>query len=244
MRPSHIGSSPLARGLPHDCRPDRGRMGIIPARAGFTCEADQLHHQHGDHPRSRGVYSGPVSRRSGPEGSSPLARGLPPPRILCLAQYRIIPARAGFTGRSRITYGYREGSSPLARGLLHLGERGDDACRIIPARAGFTGPQRTLTRHEPDHPRSRGVYLMKYGLSILTAGSSPLARGLRLCRPEVWGRDRIIPARAGFTARPRPRAQPRTDHPRSRGVYSRDVSLENEQDGSSPLARGLHWAWK
>ena len=50
-----------------------------------------------------------------------------------------------------------------------------------------------------DHPRSRGVYLMKYGFMMLMAGSSPLARGLLAGYgpwPEAMG---IIPARAGFT---------------------------------------------
>ena len=50
------GSSPLARGLPVNLHLADGRVGIIPARAGFT------HHRHvrrrhaPDHPRSRGVY--------------------------------------------------------------------------------------------------------------------------------------------------------------------------------------------
>ena len=56
---------------------------------------------------------------------------------------------------------------------------------------------------------------------MLTAGSSPLARGLR----EHWqistSQARIIPARAGFTAHPYTVAGLWTDHPRSRGVYLR-----------------------
>ena len=91
---------------------------------------------------------------------------------------RIIPARAGFTGRrracsrwppdhprSRGVYKVRlgfiiisGGSSPLARGL-HLGE--DTlilAGRIIPARAGFTEIYFHNLAFDGDHPRSRGVY--------------------------------------------------------------------------------------
>ena len=50
---------------------------------------------------------------------------------------------------------------------------------------------------------------------------------------------RIIPARAGFTRRPRgSRPRPR-DHPRSRGVYHATGSRVEGLDGSSPLARGL-----
>ena len=54
----------------------------------------------------------------------------------------------------------------------------------------------------PDHPRSRGVYENLTLEGVLDAGSSPLARGLRLgglFLPALW---RIIPARAGFTLTP------------------------------------------
>ena len=51
--------------------------------------------------------------------------------------------------------------------------------------------------------------------------------------------DRIIPARAGFTASSVRHPAPGTDHPRSRGVYnSRDGHCAGVR-GSSPLARGL-----
>ena len=72
-----------------------------------------------------------------------------------------------------------------------------------------------------------------------TAGSSPLARGLRTARDASHEEDRIIPARAGFTpADHRPR-WPQPDHPRSRGVYGRSRSSRPGGRGSSPLARGL-----
>ena len=78
---NRTGSSPLARGL-HSVRlgqPDR--VGIIPARAGFT------------------TCTSPPNQIS--SGSSPLARGL---RRLCglrSGRRRIIPARAGFTRSHR-----------------------------------------------------------------------------------------------------------------------------------------------
>ena len=50
------GSSPLARGLLPVGVPDADRLGIIPARAGFTGGADDSHDDVPDHPRSRGVY--------------------------------------------------------------------------------------------------------------------------------------------------------------------------------------------
>ena len=172
-----------------------------------------------DHPRSRGVYT---ACRSGPinsAGSSPLARGLLDMMVINELNERIIPARAGFTPvlqdtriqlpdhpRSRGVYTRQprssrrpEGSSPLARGLPHQPARRPRQPRIIPARAGFTIPDPVTLIESPDHPRSRGVYLIFGNTVSATKGSSPLARGL----PRFFRRRacpcRIIPARAGFT---------------------------------------------
>ena len=92
--------------------------------------------------------------------------------------------------------------------------------RIIPARAGFTWSSRRRRRRKWDHPRSRGVY-------------------------EVWRRSQtvpkwIIPARAGFTRLRTKMREIMPDHPRSRGVYSDVPGVFPGDDGSSPLARGLH----
>ena len=154
-------------------------------------------------------------------GSSPLARGLPTILVVGSRKCRIIPARAGFTfqggwrgcdesdhPRSRgvyhklpETHAKASGSSPLARGLRSQTRRRRHIHGIIPARAGFTaGPPRPL-RGSPDHPRSRGVYVIGTLLVAYIGGSSPLARGLR-CRYDLgWLARGIIPARAGFTPR-------------------------------------------
>ena len=157
----------------------------------------------------------------GSGGSSPLARGLRGIGVLDVEVAGIIPARAGFTSdlldgvavaedhpRSRgVYYGIRcvrtyvVGSSPLARGLLFpLLSRGIST-RIIPARAGFTAIRTTTPSPRADHPRSRGVYGDKIMTMLRTQGSSPLARGLRASGESACGQERIIPARAGFTAR-------------------------------------------
>ena len=91
-------------------------------------------------------------------GSSPLARGLQVSSEFELADWRIIPARAGFTLlRSQI--GTFIPDHPRSRGVYpgtivvfshHFG--------IIPARAGFTRHMVHDTQISPDHPRSRGVY--------------------------------------------------------------------------------------
>ena len=131
------------------------------------------------------------------------------------------------------------GSSPLARGLLVVGRRESIDRRIIPARAGFTFNPHTMLPSSQDHPRSRGVYLIRSGTVTHLLGSSPLARGLPLVGGLGGATGGIIPARAGFTADGGEPAAPGTDHPRSRGVYSAAFKYRSPSGGSSPLARGL-----
>ena len=173
-------------------------------------------------------------------GSSPLARGLLAGDPAAEHGAGIIPARAGFTRfrsllrltwpdhpRSRGVYPQLRpsprrlgGSSPLARGLLPESATIPRVGGIIPARAGFTRRRPSQHRRQPDHPRSRGVYLTNGGSSADTTGSSPLARGLLDDVGLSELARRIIPARAGFTGRLRaPPTCGTRDHPRSRGVY-------------------------
>ena len=233
------GSSPLARGL-RDVGPGPGAdVGIIPARAGFTHQRGRLHHEPGDHPRSRGVYRPRRPPARPRPGSSPLARGLRDIPHEGSQRRRIIPARAGFTPRarpssrsspdhprSRGVYRFLDavratghGSSPLARGLRVTRVTVRRLDRIIPARAGFTGTPSTCPPTGTDHPRSRGVYARDTLTAYLDAGSSPLARGLRQPGDGRGGRSGIIPARAGFTRSACPTCGAAADHPRSRGVY-------------------------
>ena len=212
------GSSPLARGLPNNIRCLLFTVRIIPARAGFTRRRVLPSGRHGDHPRSRGVYTRWRDERRRSEGSSPLARGLRPDVGTPVIGRGIIPARAGFTKRKR----------PV-----------QSRAGIIPARAGFTASTLRSGIILRDHPRSRGVYAAYGERAQLAEGSSPLARGLQQ-RPIFTVRTHgIIPARAGFTGPPRSRAHPCRDHPRSRGVYEDDGSRRVRRQGSSPLARGL-----
>ena len=95
------GSSPLARGLPADLRVGAVAGRIIPARAGFTGSRRPGRPGRPDHPRSRGVYLPHHRAEAVARGSSPLARGLPHRARARDRTARIIPARAGFTRRSR-----------------------------------------------------------------------------------------------------------------------------------------------
>ena len=213
------GSSPLARGLLEGTR--------------------WLTRQAADHPRSRGVYPARWVAMFLISGSSPLARGLLVAVHRELSRIGIIPARAGFTHplprrsgrfrdhpRSRGVYSHvrhlscvRLGSSPLARGLPCRSPIANHCVGIIPARAGFTGGAWVRGAAPADHPRSRGVYHRPPRLIAGRAGSSPLARGLRVGTPRERGRRGIIPARAGFTSRGFVMSEWGGDHPRSRGVY-------------------------
>ena len=135
--------------------------------------------------------------------------------------------------------GLGAGSSPLARGLLMGLILARARCRIIPARAGFTLHHHEIISASRDHPRSRGVYAPFSLYCASLPGSSPLARGLPNMGQQQHVRNRIIPARAGFTALCPAYSGQGGDHPRSRGVYPAGVLAVAEVAGSSPLARGL-----
>ena len=200
-------------------------------------------------------------------GSSPLARGLLAGDPLGRGQSRIIPARAGFTpskpsrgsartdhprsrgvyGPLQVTYPGYFGSSPLARGLPHHAAVCTACAGIIPARAGFTSACSVPFGSVRDHPRSRGVYPGNDAHHSLTAGSSPLARGLLADRRVVLAPAGIIPARAGFTETGDSDGDHPGDHPRSRGVYGLDpgrwshvVRIIPARAGFTPLPDWRH----
>ena len=115
-RSRSIGSSPLARGLHGDEGKIIARVGIIPARAGFTFSHTPTYPHAEDHPRSRGVYQAMKPALPWAWGSSPLARGLPirDPHLSPLMG--IIPARAGFTFLSVVSVS-GEWDHPRSRGV-------------------------------------------------------------------------------------------------------------------------------
>ena len=259
IRSLRKGSSPLARGLPHEVDAPHGAERIIPARAGFTPRARTWATCTEDHPRSRGVYAAISVICAIAGGSSPLARGLRRGPAADERVVGIIPARAGFTPcggadvsrtsdhpRSRGVYNHHlypkgrpMGSSPLARGLPGGARVVVQPLGIIPARAGFTPGWSRWWPSRRDHPRSRGVYPVSCKGRATHAGSSPLARGLRRLLLQVPVQPGIIPARAGFTPCSPVGPASGRDHPRSRGVYLSERKPLSCTPGSSPLARGL-----
>ena len=213
------GSSPLSRGIHAVARWNGMAAGIIPALAGNT-RAHHLHRLPGeDHPRSRGEYAVYLEQNWYTQGSSPLSRGILPPQVSHILARRIIPALAGNTPRlmrprailrdhPRSRGEYRpaiahnaetDGSSPLSRGIPTLRVRSARRQRIIPALAGNTPMQPSRSNPGPDHPRSRGEYLLPESFGGGESGSSPLSRGIPPSPPHPDSPSRIIPALAGNT---------------------------------------------
>ena len=152
------GSSPLARGTHVLVHEGRGRVGLIPARAGNMEEPPPTPPVKWAHPRSRGEHRSHQNRGCRPTGSSPLARGTRQCFPGISNATGLIPARAGNTAQSdemaedagahprsrgehlSITAEIRNslGSSPLARGTPFCPVLGEVFPGLIPARAGNT----------------------------------------------------------------------------------------------------------
>ena len=131
------------------------------------------------------------------------------------------------------------GSSPLSRGIPISFCLSRPRPRIIPALAGNTFAYHLHIPSLRDHPRSRGEYSHTPANSPLTAGSSPLSRGiLWKSRPSRMS-TRIIPALAGNTSCTLRDVAVWKDHPRSRGEYGGLPWISALTRGSSPLSRGI-----
>ena len=133
-----LGSSPLTRGKLNSSLVVSCCQGLIPAHAGKTRRIHCLKRLIRAHPRSRGENVDRKFRTMIRSGSSPLTRGKPRARRPRVAAQRLIPAHAGKTlisklsfrkltahPRSRgenpnphLTVRGRRGSSPLTRGKL------------------------------------------------------------------------------------------------------------------------------
>ena len=233
-----IGSSPLTRGK----------------LSRLSCPSRRLR----AHPRSRGenrLHNGCCGHT---DGSSPLTRGKLQSANYYLQRIGLIPAHAGKTCVSSITYSYVTahprsrgendptdpthplacGSSPLTRGKHGRPAVQHRAPGLIPAHAGKTTYEGTVTFPRAAHPRSRGENGLIVDRATWQAGSSPLTRGKHTRRPRSPRRARLIPAHAGKTRVQRWPAVHASAHPRSRGENVAGIYLAYRRRGSSPLTRG------
>ena len=152
-------------------------------------------------------------------GSSPLARGTPPPGSDGVITIGLIPARAGNTSITRSARS-SNGAHPRSRGEHDP----------IPSHTG---------RMTGSSPLARGT-LRRVLARTPQGGSSPLARGTQ---EHITGQCLVrglIPARAGNTTFLGVTNGPGWAHPRSRGEHSLATSDPHVVAGSSPLARGTH----
>ena len=173
---AEFGSSPLTRGKLDDNRHHLALLGLIPAHAGKTPDADTPPPDATAHPRSRGENLGVPCRLRAIAGSSPLTRGKPTSPGTTPPPPRLIPAHAGKT-RFQLTLPEKAsahprsrgensrcftalieaiGSSPLTRGKLFSRVTGRPPRRLIPAHAGKTSAASACLLRTGAHPRSRG----------------------------------------------------------------------------------------
>ena len=152
-------------------------------------------------------------------GSSPRARGTRRATKTRNGVSRFIPACAGNTTTDKPTkrngavhprvrgeHVFKHsassnvvGSSPRARGTLLPGFSTGFKSRFIPACAGNTPLSLLIFEHLPVHPRVRGEHASEAMAARIRVGSSPRARGTRLCLPVRGRLQRFIPACAGNT---------------------------------------------
>ena len=196
-------------------------VGLIPAHAGKTADADLATLVCAAHPRSRGENKYNKSKNVRKAGSSPLTRGKRGEGSVGAESSGLIPAHAGKTRRlpphpSRSTahprsrgenpmtreyLGAADGSSPLTRGKPSCGEQPPCRARLIPAHAGKTAVRGPSFSWCGAHPRSRGENRLVNPPGTPQVGSSPLTRGKQVRILIRSLRIRLIPAHAGKTRR-------------------------------------------
>ena len=113
---------------------------------------------------------------------------------------------------------------------------------IIPACAGSTRRTARRASRPGDHPRMRGEHLAASEMEPCYEGSSPHARGALRQGPHRRTQGGIIPACAGSTAPCAATRRSPRDHPRMRGEHLWPALLRSHRRGSSPHARGAHFA--
>ena len=252
------GSSPRVRGkrIRPGCVPVAERL--IPARAGKTFLLAGRLGGPLAHPRACGENQLDGQREAQAGGSSPRVRGKRQERRRRRPHPGLIPARAGktFAGRGRRPWRRAhpracgenlaqlrspdrvKGSSPRVRGKPLGDHFGLGAPGLIPACAGKTGSCSASWPRRWAHPRVCGENAPSLDALTVNAGSSPRVRGKH---PGLQSSDpvrRLIPARAGKTARASRSPPSPVAHPRVCGENSDIARLLRIDADSSPRVRG------
>ena len=129
------------------------------------------------------------------------------------------------------------GSSPRVRGKHRASGETAAQVQIIPARAGQTLSSFLRMCWDSDHPRACGANASYGYRGGCLRGSSPRVRGKQREGAELRLSGRIIPARAGQTARRSTRRRTSPDHPRACGANAA-IGGGYPRFGSSPRVRG------
>ncbi len=232
MRGEHLPEAPYASiefgSSPHT----RGTLEVLPGNGCVSAV----------HPRTRGEHIQGGHGVARACGSSPHTRGTQKARIATPLASRFIPAHAGNTASSALTWRITpvhprtrgehrgtietcvavDGSSPHTRGTLGLDHAQRHHGRFIPAHAGNTHAASLLWWRRAVHPRTRGEHNAKSHISRRCSGSSPHTRGTRhVCRP--CGRFRPV-------------------HPRTRGEHARCVAHADDFGRFIPAHAGNTWS--
>ena len=148
------------------------------------------------------------------------------------------PRACGENGRSRPWAGRSRGSSPRVRGKPHRLGANARARGLIPARAGKTISCGSSGASAAAHPRACGENGVEGDLEHDHEGSSPRVRGKRAGSAGYANAFRLIPARAGKTARAACGTPASRAHPRACGENAQVYNDILPGGGSSPRVRG------
>ena len=216
-----LGSSPRGRGKPLRASLTCHGSGLIPARAGKTSWLSKPDCQATAHPRAGGENEYVTWLRAAQAGSSPRGRGKLLLELSGVVPLRLIPARAGKTmschcdmfvspahpragGENPLVetiHSCESGSSPRGRGKQLIQRRIHAPRRLIPARAGKTPNASRPSAGAAAHPRAGGENDLTEPIMELIPGSSPRGRGKLGISNQGRAPPRLIPARAGKTAK-------------------------------------------
>ena len=241
---SEAGSSPRVRGKLGQRREGTPLRGLIPARAGKTSSTSRTPGSKRAHPRACGENPAASAMMPRPRGLIPARAGkthAPPPSASPSPAHPRACGENHFVGNLTTD---PEGSSPRVRGKPGCYSWEDRFPRLIPARAGKTFVHCVPHRARWAHPRACGENAHYITVWRTCGGSSPRVRGKHVPHggpPQLW---RLIPARAGKTARRNVPGPAGPAHPRACGENCGNPCPARGQGGSSPRVRGKRRVWR